>query len=54
MNSGIPGRWLLSVFVVLGMLRLFFIGGKLGSPANVQTKLQTGTGSGILVIPPQT
>ncbi|MHC4571101.1 MAG: hypothetical protein ACYS0C_03355 [Planctomycetota bacterium] len=37
----------------MSALFLFFIGSKPGSPANAQAELQTGTESGILVIPVQ-
>ena len=53
MKSGAQRRWLLPAFIVLGVLCLFFIGGKLGSPEDAQAKLQTGRESGILVIPVQ-
>jgi hypothetical protein len=53
MLSGTERRWLLSALVVLSALCLFFIGSKLGSPAKAQAELQTGTESGILVIPVQ-
>ena len=53
MICGTEKRWLLPVFIVLGVLCLFFIGSKLGSPANAQTELQTSTEGGILVIPVQ-
>jgi len=53
MICGTENRWLLPVFIVLGVLCLFFIGSKLGSPANAQIELQTSTEGGILVIPVQ-
>lgn len=53
MISGTERRWLLPAFIILGVLCLFFIGSKLGSPANAQAELQTGSESGILVIPVQ-
>ena len=53
MICGTEKRWLLPVFIVLGVLCLFFIGSKLGSPANAQIELQTSTEGGILVIPVQ-
>ena len=53
MISGTERRWLLPAFIVLGVLCLFFIGSKLGSPANAQIELQTSTEGGILVIPVQ-
>ena len=53
MRFGTEKRWLLPAFIVLGMLCLFFVGSKLGSPADAQAELQTGTEGGILVIPVQ-
>ncbi len=53
MVSGTKKRWFLPAFIVLGVLCLFFIGSKLGSPANAQIELQTSTEGGILVIPVQ-
>jgi len=53
MICGTEKRWLLPAFIVLGVLCLFFIGSKLGSPANAQIELQTSTEGGILVIPVQ-
>jgi len=53
MKSGTQRRWLLPAFIVPGVLCPFFIGGKLGSPEDAQARLQTGTESGILVIPVQ-
>ena len=53
MISGTERRWLLSAFIILGVLCIFFIGSKLGSPTSAQAELQTGTEGGILVIPVQ-
>lgn len=53
MVSGTERRWLLSAFIILGVLCIFFIGSKLGSPTSAQAELQTGTEGGILVIPVQ-
>jgi hypothetical protein len=44
-------RWALSMFVILGVLALFFAGNKLCSPANTQAEPQAG--SEILVVPMQ-
>ena len=54
MISGAEKRWLLLTFIVLGVLALFFIGSKLGSPASAEAELQTGSNSKILVVPIQT
>jgi hypothetical protein len=53
MVSGIEKRWVLAMFIVLGVLALFFAGSKLGSPASAQAKLQAGNNSEILVVPIQ-
>jgi hypothetical protein len=53
MVSGTERRWLLPTFIVLGVLVLFFIGSKLGSPASAEAELQTGSNSEILVVPIQ-
>jgi hypothetical protein len=53
MVSGTEKRWLLLTFIVLGVLTLFFVGSKLGSPASAQAELQTGSNSEILVVPIQ-
>jgi len=53
MVSGTERQWLLSTFIVLGVLALFFIGSKLGSPASAEAELQTGSNSEILVVPIQ-
>ena len=53
MRTRTERRWLLPAFIVLGVLCLFFIGSKLGSPANAQVQLRTGMEGGILVIPVQ-
>lgn len=53
MGSGTEKRWVLSAFIVLGVLCLFFAGGKLGSPASAQVELQTGSDGRILVVPVQ-
>jgi hypothetical protein len=53
MVSGVERRWLLSTFVVLGVLVLFFIGGKFGSPTNAQAELQANSNGEILVVPIQ-
>ena len=53
MVSGTEKRWLLLTFIVLGVLALFFVGSKLGSPASAQAELQTGSNSEILVVPIQ-
>ncbi|MHC4792269.1 MAG: hypothetical protein ACYS8Y_12715 [Planctomycetota bacterium] len=53
MVSRIERRWLLSAIVVLGVMCLFFIGSKLGSPASAQAELPNGTAGGIFVIPVQ-
>jgi hypothetical protein len=53
MVSGTERQWLLSTFIVLGVLALFFIGSKLGSPASAKAELQTGSKSEILVVPLQ-
>ena len=53
MRFGTEKRLLLPAFILLGMLCLFFIGSKSGSPANAQARLQAGAESGILVIPVQ-
>jgi hypothetical protein len=41
------------MFIVLGVLALFFIGSKFGSPASAEAGLQTGSNGGILVVPIQ-
>jgi len=46
-------RWLLPVLIVLGVIIVLFIGSKLGPPGTAQAELQTGTDSGILVVPIQ-
>lgn len=53
MVSEVERRWLLSTFVVLGVLALFFIGSKFGSPANAQAELQANSNDEILVVPIQ-
>jgi hypothetical protein len=53
MVSGTEKRWLLLTFIVLGVLALFFIGSKFGSPASAEAELQTGSNSKILVVPIQ-
>lgn len=53
MISGVERRWLLSTFVALGVLALFFIGSKFGSPANAQAELQANSNDGILAVPIQ-
>ena len=53
MVSETERRWLLSAFIVLGVLCLLFIGSKLSSSANAQAELQTDSESGILVVPIQ-
>ena len=53
MLSGTERRWLLSAFIILGVLCLFFIGRRLGSPASAQAELQTSREDEILVIPVQ-
>ena len=53
MVSGTEKRWLLPALIVLGVLCIFFIGGKPGSPTNAQADLQAGTEGRILVIPVQ-
>jgi len=66
MVSGTEKRWLLLTFIVLGVLALFFIGSKLGSPASAEAELpapaspdasrgggQAGSNSEILVVPIQ-
>ena len=53
MVSGTERRWLLSTFIVLGVLVLFFIGSKFGSPASAEVELQAGSDSQILVVPIQ-
>ena len=53
MVSGTERRWLLPTFIVLGVLVLFFIGSKFGSPASAQVELQAGSDCEILVVPVQ-
>jgi len=53
MVSGAERRWLLSTFIVLGVLALFFIGSKFGSPASAEAELQAGSDDEILVVPIQ-
>ncbi|MGA1979263.1 MAG: hypothetical protein ABSG99_01680 [Sedimentisphaerales bacterium] len=53
MVSGTEKRWLLSTFIILGVLALFFIGSKLGSPASAQAELQANSNGEILVVPLQ-
>lgn len=53
MESGIEKRWVLPALIILGVLCLFFIGGKLGSPASAQMELQTGGNGRILAVPIQ-
>jgi hypothetical protein len=53
MASLVEKRWLLSVFVVLGVLALFFIGSKLGSPVSAMAELEAGSNGEILVVPIQ-
>jgi hypothetical protein len=44
---------MLSTFIVLGVLALFFIGSKLGSPARAEAELQGDNNGKILVVPIQ-
>ncbi len=53
MRYGTEKRWLLPALIVPGVLIVLFIGSKLDPPATAQAELQTGTDSGILVIPVQ-
>ncbi len=53
MKSGTEKRWLLPVFIVFSVLCVFFIGSKLSPSETAQAELQTGTDSGIVVIPVQ-
>ena len=53
MVSGTERRWLLPTFIVLGVLVLFFIGSKFGSPASAQVELQASSNCEILVVPVQ-
>jgi len=53
MESGIEKWWVLPALIILGVLCLFFIGGKLGSPASAQVELQTGGNGRILAVPIQ-
>lgn len=47
-------KWsVLLAFIVLGVLCLFFMGGKLGSSAGAEAELQTGGNGRILVVPVQ-
>jgi hypothetical protein len=52
MVSGTEKRWLLLTFIVLGVLALFFVGSKLGSPASAEAEPLRGN-SEILVVPIQ-
>jgi len=52
MRPATQRRWLLSAFIVLGVLCVFFIGSKL-SPASAEAEPQTGEEGKILVIPVQ-
>ncbi|HUS73207.1 MAG TPA: hypothetical protein VMY06_09090 [Sedimentisphaerales bacterium] len=53
MRYGTEKRWLLPALIVPGVLIVLFIGSKLDPPATAQAELQTGTDSGILVVPVQ-
>jgi hypothetical protein len=53
MASGAKKRWLLPMFIVLGVLALFFIGSKSGPPASAEAELQGGSNGEILVVPIQ-
>jgi len=53
MVSGIERRLVLPMFVVLGMLALFFVGSKSGSPASANAEPQTSSKNEILVVPIQ-
>lgn len=53
MGSGSEKRWVLPTFILLAVLCLFFMGGKLGSPAKAQVELQAGSDGRILVVPVQ-
>ena len=53
MVSRTEKRWLLPALIVVGVLCIFFIGGKSGSPTNAQADLQAVTEGRILVIPVQ-
>ena len=53
MRSGTQRRWWLPAFIVFGVLCPFFVGSRLGSPADAQAELQTGMEGGILVTPVQ-
>jgi hypothetical protein len=52
MISGSEKQWLLLTFIVLGVLALFFIGGKLGLPASAKAESLRGNNE-VLVIPIQ-
>ena len=53
MVSGTEKRWVLPAFIVLGVLCLFFIGGKSDSPVSAKAELQTSGDGQILVVPIQ-
>lgn len=53
MVSGTKKSWVLPAFIILGVLCLFFVGGKPGLPASAQVELQTGAEGRILVVPVQ-
>lgn len=53
MESGAGKRWVLPGLIVMGVLCLFFMGGRLSSPASAQMELQAGGDSRILVVPVQ-
>lgn len=53
MVSGTKKSWVLPAFIILGVLCLFFVGGKPGLPASAQVELQTGADGRILVVPVQ-
>ena len=53
MRPGTEKPWVLPALIILGVLCVFFIGGKLGSPASAQVELQTSSDGRVLVVPIQ-
>lgn len=53
MNSKTERKWLLPAVIAGAVLCLIFMAGRFGPPANAHAQLQTGTDSGISVIPVQ-
>ena len=53
MSSAVERRWFLPIFIIIGVVCVFFISGRFGQPVSAEEELHSAAKNGIIVVPVQ-